>query len=315
MCVCWGRGGWVGACLYACWGDSVSARMFVFQCVSVSLNFVWLSMRSNLWLCYWFLWEYLCSPWFCLIKSQRIMRHQICTINSMCVGMCRETWEYVCVRLHIHPNLHTYSVCVCMCVCVCVCVQATLWVQGLINSMCVHGHVHENLWMCVCASGYTSILIYRYTVYACVWVCMCVCENKQQWLGVILESVPIAVSCFVTETKSQMFCKFPGFYSTSGYMSIIFSAHLVTMKWEVFTTTSTREIQLCTRPATQLTCSPLLLANHACQSIVHAWRFKWKGFIILCFCLTQGSTFFFLLFFKGRVTNQQTHSQSLWSKN
>ena len=116
-------------------------------------------------------------------------------------------------------------------------------------------------------------------------------------LGVILESVPIAVSCFVTETKSQMFCKFPGFHSTSGYMSIIFSAHLVTMKREVFTTTSTREIQLCARPATQLTCSPLLLANHACQSIVHARRFKRKGFIILCFCLTQGSIFFFFLSF------------------
>ena len=34
-------------------------------------------------------------------------------------------------------------------------------------------------------------------------------------------------------------------------MAGIFSAHLVAMKCEVFTTASAREIQLCTRPATQ----------------------------------------------------------------
>ena len=39
------------------------------------------------------------------------------TINSMCVVMRTETCEHACVRLHIHPNLHTYSVCVCVCVC------------------------------------------------------------------------------------------------------------------------------------------------------------------------------------------------------
>ena len=28
-----------------------------------------------------------------------------------------------CVRLHIHPNLHSYSLCVCVWVCVCVCAR------------------------------------------------------------------------------------------------------------------------------------------------------------------------------------------------
>ena len=63
------------------------------------------------------------------------------------------------------------------------------------------------------------------------------------------------------------------FYLTSGavdYMAVIFSAHLVTMKCVFFTTTSTWEMQLCTRPATQLT----LLANCVRQSVVHAGRFK-----------------------------------------
>ena len=36
----------------------------------------------------------------------------------------------------------------------------------------------------------------------------------------------------------------PGFYSTSGYTAVILSAHLVAVKCEVFTTTSTREVPL-----------------------------------------------------------------------
>ena len=59
----------------------------------------------------------------------------------------------------------------------------------------------------------------------------------------------------------QTFHRIPGFYSTSGYTAVIFSAHLVAVRCEIFTTTSTREIQLCTRPGTQLTRSPLLLLN------------------------------------------------------
>ena len=87
-----------------------------------------------------------------------------------------------------------------------------------------------------------------------------------------------------TETKWQTFHGIPGFYSTSGavdYTAVIFFAHLVTVKCEVFTTTSTREIQLCAWPATQLTCSPLLLADFTCQSIAHARKSKWKGSIVV----------------------------------
>ena len=86
---------------------------------------------------------------------------------------------------------------------------------------------------------------------------MCVCENKNNnnfipnRLGIILESAPIAIFCLVTKAEGQMFRGIPGFYSTSG--AVIFCAHLVAVKCEVFTTTSTREIQLCAGPATQLT--------------------------------------------------------------
>ena len=89
-----------------------------------------------------------------------------------------------------------------------------------------------------------------------------------------------AIFCLVTETKGQMFRGIPGFYLTRGavdYMTVILSAHLVARKCKVFTTTSIRKIQLCTQPATHLTPSPLLTANHVCQSIAHVQRFKWKG--------------------------------------
>ena len=52
-------------------------------------------------------------------------------------------------------------------------------------------------------------------------------------LGIILESAPIAIFCFVTETKRQMLRGIPGFCSTSGvvgYTAVIFSAHLVAVK-------------------------------------------------------------------------------------
>ena len=51
------------------------------------------------------------------------------------------------------------------------------------------------------------------------------------------------------------------------------------MKCEGFTTIYTREMQLCARPATQLTRSPLLPANRIGQSIANVRRFKWKGSI------------------------------------
>ena len=46
-----------------------------------------------------------------------------------------------------------------------------------------------------------------------------------------------------------------------GYTVVIFSAHFVAVKCEVFTTSSTMEIQLCARPATQLTHSPYFRQN------------------------------------------------------
>ena len=66
-------------------------------------------------------------------------------------------------------------------------------------------------------------------------------------LGIIFESVLIAISCLAAETKGQTFCGIPGFYLTSGavdYTAVIFFAHLVVVNCEVFTTTSTKEIQL-----------------------------------------------------------------------
>ena len=89
-----------------------------------------------------------------------------------------------------------------------------------------------------------------------------------------------AIFCLINETKGQMFHGIPGFYLTRGTvddMTVILSTHLVARKCKVFTTASSREIQLCTQPATHLTLSPLLTANHVCQSIAHVQRFKWKG--------------------------------------
>ena len=94
--------------------------------------------------------------------------------------------------------------------------------------------------------------------------------------------------CFFTETKWQMFRRIPGFYSTSGavdYTAVIFWAHLVAVKCEVFTTISitsisTREIQLCTQDM-----FPLLLADFTCQSIVHVQKSKWnteRGLLKVC---------------------------------
>ena len=87
----------------------------------------------------------------------------------------------------------------------------------------------------------------------------------------------------------QTFRGIPGFYSTSSYTAVIFSAHLVAVKCEVFITTGTREIQLRARPATQLT-RPVppptqthkhthshthtLPANRLPQCVAHARRFK-----------------------------------------
>ena len=82
----------------------------------------------------------------------------------------------------------------------------------------------------------------------------------------MLKSAPqITIYCLVTETKGQMFQRIPGFYLTSGLHGCDLLTHLVAMKCEVSTTTSTREIQLCIQAATQLMRSPLFPAKRVCQ--------------------------------------------------
>ena len=72
------------ACVCMRTGDSMNARVFVFQCESVSLCFVWQSMCSKVLLCYWFLCEYLYIPCFSLIKRQSALsRRTPHTINSI----------------------------------------------------------------------------------------------------------------------------------------------------------------------------------------------------------------------------------------
>ena len=135
----------------------------VFQCVSVSLYFVWL---SNVLLYYWFSCEYLCIPCCCLIKWE-----------IRCVGHVHgNLWTCVCVRLHIHPNLHTYSLRVCWegvvgCVRACVrvrvraCVQASLWVQGCCVSVCqFHFALYDKVSLCV--------VMYYFMLLVFVWVFM-----------------------------------------------------------------------------------------------------------------------------------------------
>ena len=58
-------------------------------------------------------------------------------------------------------------------------------------------------------------------------------------LGTILELAPIGIFCLVTESKGQVFRGIAGFYSILGavdYTAVIFSAHLVAVKCEIFTT-------------------------------------------------------------------------------
>ena len=127
MCVC--VSGYISiliythtVCVRVCTCRPLSQRvggLMLFQCVSVSLSLVWLSMCSNVLLCNLFLCEYLCIPCFCLIKWQSTLSIWKCTINSMCVGVFTETC----------------CTCVCVCECVCVCVCVCVWVCV---SACVH---------------------------------------------------------------------------------------------------------------------------------------------------------------------------------
>ena len=79
-----------------------------------------------------------------------------------------------------------------------------------------------------------------------------------------------SMSALVVGIKGHTFRRITVFYSTSA--AVMFSAQLFVVKGEVFT--STREIQLCPRPPTQLARYPLLPANHPRQSIAHALKCK-----------------------------------------
>ena len=81
----------------------------------------------------------------------------------------------------------------------------------------------------------------------------------------------------------QTFRGIPGFHSTSGYTAVVFSTHLVAVKCEGFTATSTREYSYAfgQQPSWHVTptagnpadTSPLLPANRFRESIAHAGRF------------------------------------------
>ena len=64
-------------------------------CFSVcQFHFVWLSMSSNILLCYWFLYEYLCIPYLSLVKWQSALSRRTRTINSTGMHACTETCEH-----------------------------------------------------------------------------------------------------------------------------------------------------------------------------------------------------------------------------
>ena len=103
VCVC------MRACIRACVCVCARARARVRACVRAQtslwvpgccfsvcqFHFVWLSMSSNvLLLCYWFLYEYLCIPYLCLVKWQRAVSRRTRTIKSMCMRACTETCEH-----------------------------------------------------------------------------------------------------------------------------------------------------------------------------------------------------------------------------
>ena len=67
-------------------------------------------------------------------------------------------------------------------------------------------------------------------------------------------------------------------------MAVIFCAHFVAIKCKVFTTASTREIQLCAWPATQLTCSPYF------RQILHASPLRMRKNLIERGLLSSQST-------------------------
>ena len=117
-------------------------------------------------------------------------------------------------------------------------------------------------------------------------------HSQQTGPGIILESAPQnTILCLFTETKWHfdrhstvswlLFDQWCSWLYSSDLLRLF--CHCEMWVFHYYYCTSTREIQLCARPETQLTCSPLLPADFTCQSTAHAWKSKWKGSNCYCY--------------------------------
>ena len=125
-------------------------------------------------------------------------------------------------------------------------------------------------------------------------------HSQQTGPGIILKSAPQnMIFCLFTETKWQMFCGIPGFYSTSGavdYTAVIFCAHLVAWNARFLLVLGKYSYALSQQPSWHV--PPLLPADFTRQSIAHAWKSKWKRSIDLKLLLASAIT---------RVTHTHAH--------
>ena len=147
----------------------------------------------------------------------------------------------------------------------------------------VCGRVHKNLWTFVCQVTDTSILIYTYTTpFSTDWPGSFSSQHQLQYFALLLK-LKDRHSVEFLALFDQWCSELHGsnlFHPSSCHEMhwVLFYVHRnhrlirdrspgwpprlsqflssVMVKLEVFTTTSTREIQLCTQPATQLSRSP-----------------------------------------------------------
>ena len=192
-------------------------------------HFAWLSMSSNALLCYWFLCEYLCIPCFCIIKWQSALSCQMDTIYSMCVGACTKTCEHLCQVTDTSILIYTYTTSF-----------STDW-PGSFSSQ------HQ--------LQYFALLLKLKDKHSVEFLAL-----FDQWCSELHGSNLFHPSCrhemrwvlfYVHRNHRLIRDRSPGWPPR---LSQFLSSVMV--KLEVFTTTSTREIQLCAQPATQLSRSP-----------------------------------------------------------
>ena len=259
MCMC------VFVCMFVHACDSVSARVSVFQCVSfpvfqcvsVSLCFVWLSMSSNVILCYRFLCEYVYIPCFCWIKWQSALSCRMPTINSTHVGPHGKRW--MCVRLPIQCEGVVFQ-----------CVSVS----------------HCFVWRSMSSA---LLLCNRFWCeYLCIpWFCLVKWQrlfvstnmhnksHRQNSLNYNNAVTPQPLSC----THSLV-------PTTVIYNTVVINAQLVhwskmeKRKGKNILKNKTKQLLHSQQIQDHLhippTCPPLP-ANCTSQSIVHWWRFMWKG--------------------------------------